>query len=463
MSSKPSKSSLSTTSSHSIISGDSITSSTSIYEPREDSYLLQRYIREYAFGRVLDMGTGSGILALSAIMNPNVREVVAVDINLDAVDALREKVKKERLRKMTIIESDLFAKVDGQFHLIVFNPPYLPQDVIGGEGREEGRGARVISDAALYGGKKGWEISDRFFSEVGKYLFAEGMVLFLFSSLTNKEKVEEILVHNMMEFRELERLKIPFEELYVYEVRKSGLLRELEKKAIEGIHYFAKGSRGVIFVGKHNLSTRVKKMIPLTPRFQTVAIKVENLASKAEGTIRSEALWLERLNAEGIGPRLLFAGEVEGEEYVVYEFVEGEYLEDWLAGADTKEVEVVFTRVLEQCFVLDLLKVSKEEMHRPLKHVIVQQNLHPILIDFERTKATEKPQNVTQFLEYICRVEKELEKKEIRFSVAKVREAARLYKSLLNREQFECIIDLLFAKEGKGGCDNDSGRGVKKV
>ena len=56
-----------------------------IYQPAEDSYLLQKFVRRFATGRVIDMGTGSGIQALTAIEVPSVREVVAVDINPKAV------------------------------------------------------------------------------------------------------------------------------------------------------------------------------------------------------------------------------------------------------------------------------------------------------------------------------------------------------------------------------------------
>ena len=55
-----------------------------IYEPAEDSYLLQKYVKELAIGRVLDMGTGSGIQAITALKNLQVRLVLAVDINPEA-------------------------------------------------------------------------------------------------------------------------------------------------------------------------------------------------------------------------------------------------------------------------------------------------------------------------------------------------------------------------------------------
>ena len=65
-----------------------------MYEPREDSHLLEKHVRRNAFGRVLDMGTGSGIQALSAIKNVNVGEVIAVDINPEGNQSLKKKNKK---------------------------------------------------------------------------------------------------------------------------------------------------------------------------------------------------------------------------------------------------------------------------------------------------------------------------------------------------------------------------------
>ena len=37
-----------------------------IYEPREDTYLILEAVKKYSSGNVLDVGTGSGILALAA-------------------------------------------------------------------------------------------------------------------------------------------------------------------------------------------------------------------------------------------------------------------------------------------------------------------------------------------------------------------------------------------------------------
>ena len=398
-----------------------------VYEPAEDSYLLQKHVRQYAAGRILDVGTGSGIQALAVVSLAGVREVVAVDINEIAIQQLQDHIKKNKLRKIKAIQSDLFENVDGQFNLIIFNPPYLPQD-------------KGIEDSALYGGKKGWELSERFFNEVSRYLFAEGMILFLFSSLTNKEKIEEIISHHLFQFAELERTKLAFEELYVYEIKKSSLLRELEGKGIENIHYVAQGKRGVIYKGAWDKSKLVKSHFPSRRNIITVAIKTKKAESKAEGRIANEAKWLPILNKKGIGPSFQFSGD----NYLVYGFVEGEFIIDWIKHHSKEEIKNILREVLEQCFMMDQLRVNKEEMHHPVKHIIVTKDNTPVLIDFERCHETEQPQNVTQFVEFICRLQNELHKKDVVINPKMAREQAKEYKEELTRSSFQALLQALF-------------------
>ena len=87
-----------------------------IYQPAEDSYLLQKHVKQYSIGRVLDLGTGSGIQALTAIKSPNAKEIIAVDINEKAVNELN----KQNLRKIKAIQSNLFQNVHSKFNLIIF-------------------------------------------------------------------------------------------------------------------------------------------------------------------------------------------------------------------------------------------------------------------------------------------------------------------------------------------------------
>jgi release factor glutamine methyltransferase len=148
-----------------------------IYEPKEDSYLLEKQVKTYIASlkdkniKVLDMGSGSGIQAKAAIKEGIKRiNVLALDINPDAVKHL----KKE---KIPAKKSDLFSAVkDRTFDLIIFNAPYLPEDP-------------YDKQPDTTAGKKGWEIIIKFLRKAKKHLNKDGIILLLFSSLSNPEKI----------------------------------------------------------------------------------------------------------------------------------------------------------------------------------------------------------------------------------------------------------------------------------
>lgn len=81
--------------------------------------------------RVLDMGTGSGVNAILAASKS--RDVVAVDINPQALEAARANAERNGVGdRVTVLHSDVFAAVEGRFDLIVFDPPFrwfAPRDL----------------------------------------------------------------------------------------------------------------------------------------------------------------------------------------------------------------------------------------------------------------------------------------------------------------------------------------------
>lgn len=164
-----------------------------IYEAREDSFLLMKHIKDYAKGEILDIGTGSGILAKEASKYGN---VLAIDIDQEALDLVKKLGIKTR-------KSDLFSNIKESFDLIIFNPPYLPED------QEEDQESKKITA----GGKKGHEIIERFFSQVKKYLKKDGKILIVFSSLSGD--VFKIIKKYNFEYKILEKEKLFFEELCV--------------------------------------------------------------------------------------------------------------------------------------------------------------------------------------------------------------------------------------------------------
>ena len=113
------------------------------------------------------------------------KEVIAVDINPKAV-------KHVNSLGIKAICSDLFAKVEGKFDLIIFNPPYLPFE------RKEDRETAL----QVAGGKKGHEIIEKFLKQAKKHLEKNGIILLLFSSLSGD--IEKLMKKYGYEFKLLE-------------------------------------------------------------------------------------------------------------------------------------------------------------------------------------------------------------------------------------------------------------------
>ncbi|MFH1802139.1 MAG: HemK2/MTQ2 family protein methyltransferase [archaeon] len=175
-----------------------------IYQPAEDSFLLEKEVEKLASGkRVLDVGTGSGILAQAA-WKAGAKQVLAVDIDEEAL----EKLKSEEFETK---KSDLLSEVYGEFDLIVFNPPYLPKDE-----REDAESALATS-----GGARGDEIIVRFLESVGRHLASGGKVLLLVSSLTPLDRIEKTLTERRLAKKVVASKKIFMEELWVWEINKT--------------------------------------------------------------------------------------------------------------------------------------------------------------------------------------------------------------------------------------------------
>lgn len=172
-----------------------------IYEPSDDSYLfanfLKNYLKSHKTNSYLDMGTGSGILAKTALGFIDSKKITASDINENAIKAL----KKEPFKT---IESDLFKNIKEKFDLITFNAPYLPLDP-----REP-----CDSRTATTGGITGDEISLDFLEQAKKHLNPKGKVFLLISSLTPTDKIKKLWPYKVVESK-----KIFMEDLLILEFK----------------------------------------------------------------------------------------------------------------------------------------------------------------------------------------------------------------------------------------------------
>lgn len=143
---------------------------------------------------------------------------------------------------------------------------------------------------------------------------------------------------------------------------------------------FSKGKRGLIYVFKKN-----KKKF---------ALKIKNPSSEAVARIQNEGNFLKILNKYKIGPELIEYSD----DYILYKFIEGITLKEFLK--NNKLNKKIINEIIKHCKILDKLNINKEEMHNPLKNIIINKN-KPALIDFERCHFTLRPKNLNQFKQFI--------------------------------------------------------------
>ena len=173
-----------------------------IYQPSDDSYLFADFLKKHLTKssktiKFLDVGTGSGILAKTALKFLSPKNITASDINPKSIKFL----KKE---KFTTIESNLFKNINQKFDLITFNAPYLPLDK-----REP-----IQSQLATTGGRNGDEISLNFINQAKQHLNSNGKVFLLISSLTPQNKIKKL-----WQYKIVARKKVFMEELLILEFK----------------------------------------------------------------------------------------------------------------------------------------------------------------------------------------------------------------------------------------------------
>ena len=175
-----------------------------IYYPEEDSYLLSKVLekkipkllsknQDLTF---LEIGSGSGIQLKTALKSGIKKQnIFSCDINPVAVKYCKE-------LNFNCVYSDLFENIKSKYDLIIFNPPYLPED------SQEPKDSKISTT----GGEKGSEIINKFLKQAKNHLNENGKIFLLISSLT-----KEI---NYLDYDKniLAKKKLFYEELSVWEL-----------------------------------------------------------------------------------------------------------------------------------------------------------------------------------------------------------------------------------------------------
>lgn len=122
--------------------------------------------------RILDVGTGSGVIGLSlALELPSVGETILADVSPEALALARENAAALEVTA-TFVESDLFSGLEGPFDLIVANLPYVPE-------RDRATLALELAhdpDLALFSGDDGLDLLRKFIPAAAKELASGGLL-----------------------------------------------------------------------------------------------------------------------------------------------------------------------------------------------------------------------------------------------------------------------------------------------
>ena len=149
---------------------------------------------------ILDIGSGSGIVS-SYCKSNGFKNIISSDIDPDAIRHLKKK-------GLNPIKSDLFEKLDHQFDLIIFNPPYLPFDI-----REP-----KDSQTATTGGRFGYELILRFLDSAINHIKEDSIILLLYSSLSHPKKISNHIKNLGLKKQLINKKSLFFEKLYVYKI-----------------------------------------------------------------------------------------------------------------------------------------------------------------------------------------------------------------------------------------------------
>jgi len=175
-----------------------------VYEPAEDSFLFAENLNVHEDEKVLDMGTGCGILGVLAAKKA--KTVVAIDVNPRAVRCAKENAVLNDVRsKMAFVQGDLFTPLreEEKFDVFLFNAPYLPTDDTEGDS---------WLDRAWKGGATGRQIIDRFISEAPNHLKRAGRVLLMQSTLSGVDETVYKFAVQGMRTRVVASRALPFFE-----------------------------------------------------------------------------------------------------------------------------------------------------------------------------------------------------------------------------------------------------------
>ena len=200
------------------------------------------------------------------------------------------------------------------------------------------------------------------------------------------------------------------------------------EKTVFGVPVLGKGCVGIVVVAHTNHGKN--------------ALKIRRIDADRKEMFH-EGEMLNKANTVNVGPKLLETSE----NFLLMELIEGTHFPEWVKSLEKKgklHLGLVIKTVLEQCYRLDESGLDHGELSRAQKHIIVDDNNIPHLIDFETASINRRVSNVTSVCQYFflgSKIADKVKSKIAKFDKKEMLNALRTYKQQRTRESFEKILE----------------------
>jgi predicted Ser/Thr protein kinase len=155
---------------------------------------------------------------------------------------------------------------------------------------------------------------------------------------------------------------------------------ELNKKKFTLIELFDSGRSSEIYLLK-DFSGKFLKL------------KKEKQKSTRINMVSKEVIHLKKANLIGIGPKLIDFNEKE--KWILMEFIKGKTLAEFIEEKPSKkDLNKVIKLLFEQAKKLDEINLDHGQLAGKAKNILIQKNLVPVIIDFEKASQKRKPHNL---------------------------------------------------------------------
>jgi putative serine/threonine protein kinase len=171
-------------------------------------------------------------------------------------------------------------------------------------------------------------------------------------------------------------------------------LKELREHNIKAVEFTGKASAlNLPVLGKGFVGIVVAAYL----NEQRVALKIRRVDADRLG-LQHEAQMLAKANVVEIGPKLWAVSN----NFLLMQLIDGALLPEWLITHKKKaHVRRVLNDVLEQCWKLDIAGLDHGELSKANKHIIVDKQQKPWIVDFETASVNRRTSNVTSACQFL--------------------------------------------------------------